>query len=142
METPDLRSSAESWKNYVEDLMENNDEFVEFMIEHKLPSGTKEECITAVTLFEHKDDLVVEHEPPANSFDLNSLGLLMRGMNGQNVHLLRILLAGTGGWPLPKSYKFDGDTEIAVMEFQEQNMIPITGSVDARTWKKLLEKYV
>ncbi len=62
------------------------------------------------------------------------------------VELLQFMLAELGRdydavEGLPRTGVYDGATEAAVREFQEKNLLPVTGTVDKQTWNAIARQY-
>lgn len=66
------------------------------------------------------------------------LPVLKRGMKGDAVMTLQILLNGKDGSGLDIDGSFGGDTEKALIEYQENNSLDGDGSCGKATWSKLL----
>ena len=60
------------------------------------------------------------------------------GSKHHGVIILKALLALLA-YPCNRTPAFDGECERAVMEFQSDERIPVTGVVDGKTWERLLK---
>jgi peptidoglycan hydrolase-like protein with peptidoglycan-binding domain len=82
----------------------------------------------------------VEESAAAGSKNVSGLPVLKKGMKGDTVKALQILLIGYG-YSCGSSGvdgSFGGATENAVEAFQEDNHLEVDASVGPKTWAKLL----
>jgi hypothetical protein len=72
----------------------------------------------------------VEHPPP---FEGRTLMLKTPPMSGDDVHAWQAQMSRRG-WKLDSAHAFDARARQVCEQFQQQKGLPVTGSVDARTW--------